>query len=78
MAFTDRFLSFPVKLLVADDHEIVVQKEVTYKKINPYRIESYEPGDDDESVVVTMFSGDVFDVTLSMQRFEQKLAQHVS
>lgn len=80
MAFTDRFIEFPIKVFNKKEQELTGRAENTdsWMKVNPFEIASYrgsfaEGNPDEELVVIQLKSGDETMVYLSKGEFEQKL-----
>ena len=78
--FSRRFIKVPIKVYDRDHMELTgseIAKD-TYEMINPYRIESYRPSDENAGncINISMQSGATMLVYMSIREFEKALDKH--
>jgi hypothetical protein len=75
MAFTNRFIKFPIRVFNKEEQSLTNNAEQvdSWLKLNPLQIESYRPDIDEEGIGVMLKSGDSVVVFISEEEFEQKL-----
>jgi len=78
--FSRRFIKVPIKVYDRDHMELTGSEIArdTYEMINPYRIESYRPSEENNGncISISMQSGSTMLVYMHIREFEKALDKH--
>jgi hypothetical protein len=77
--FTDRYVRLPIRVYNEEEKELTGNEHQidSYEMVNPFRITSYRPGeDDDNSTCITFDSGENMLVYWNIRQFERVMNDH--